>query len=465
MHLIWHRTELRTHDHPALMAALELSQNDGSGVLPLLIIDSKIFARPDLTPRRQAWFLENVRALRESYRKFGGDLIVREGEPAKVLDEFLAEMKSANHPIKTAHFIRNYTPYAKARDEAATGVLRKHGVDVQTYGGQYTHEPGEILSQSDTRYSIHAPYVKRWRELEKPEILARPKKIPALPSTLRIGEIPKIESNIPLPKPGEENAKRRLDWFLKNGEEDYQQIRQNPGLENKTSKLSYYFNIGVLSPRLAYSKATTYKWKFELSWWDFFADIMDNNPESAKREAVAAWRDFPWREDEAEFEKWKTGQTGFPLIDAGMRELNATGFMHNRVRMATADFLTRHLMIDWRLGEEYFRGQLLCGDRAQNVGNWQWVAGCGLSAKPYFRVGNPTSVSKAADIDGEYIKRWIPELAHLPSAVIHEPWLFSPALKNYEMPMINLKETRARYLETAKAHLAKSKTDKEKIDE
>lgn len=459
MHLVWHRTELRTHDHPALTAALRLAQKDGSGILPLVIIDSKIFQRADLTSRRQAWFLENVRALRESYRKFGSDLVVREGEPSKVLDELLAELENTKNAIKTAHFIRNYTPYAKTRDAAAVKIFLEHGVEVRDYGGQYTHEPGEVLSQNETRYSIHAPYVKRWRELEKPVILPRPKKIPALPSHLRIGEIPKIESDIPLPKTGEENAKRRLDWFLKNWEGDYQQVRQNPGVEDRTSKLSYYFNIGVLSPRLACSKATTYKWKFELSWWDFFADILDNNPHSAKQEAVPAWRDFPWRENAAEFEKWKTGQTGFPLIDAGMRELNATGFMHNRVRMATADFLTRHLMIDWRLGEEYFRGQLLCGDRAQNVGNWQWVAGCGLSAKPYFRVGNPVSVSKAADIKGEYIKRWIPELAHLPQAVIHEPWLFSPAPKNYEMPMINLKETRARYLEIVKAHLAKSKAN------
>lgn len=461
MHLIWHRTELRTHDNPALAAAMEFSKRDGGGVLALVIIDPKIFARADLTPRRKAWFLENTRALRESYQKLGSDLIVREGEPSKVLDELARELKAINHQIISAHFIRNYTPYAKARDADATRVLQSHGVEVWNYGGQYTHEPGEVLTQNQTRYTIHAPYLKHWRELEKPAILKRPKTIAALPSGTRVGEIPRVESDIPLPKTGEENAKRRLDWFLKNGENEYQKVRQFPAMENQTSKLSYYFNIGVLSPRLAQSKATTYKWKFELSWWDFFADIIDNNPESATQESVPAWRGFPWRENAAEFSKWKNGETGFPFVDAGMRELNATGFMHNRTRMACADFLTRHLMIDWRLGEEYFRGQLLCGDRAQNVGNWQWVAGCGLSAKPYFRVGNPVSVSKKADEGGEYIKRWIPELSHLPQAVIHEPWLFSPAPKNYQMPMVNLKETRARYLETAKAHLQKSKTSSE----
>lgn len=174
---------------------------------------------------------------------------------------------------------------------------------------------------------------------------------------------------------------------------------------------------------------------------------------------MEAWRDFPWRYAEKEYEKWQRGETGFSLIDAGVRELNTTGFMHNRVRMATADFLTRHLMIDWRWGEEYFRGQLLCGDRAQNVGNWQWVAGCGISAKPYFRVGNSILVGKKADPKGEYIKRWIPELKDLPSAVIHEPWLYAPAPENYPPPMVNHKESRARYLETAKAHLQKNKRE------
>lgn len=459
MHLVWHRAELRTHDQPALAAAIDRARQNGSGVLALVIIDSNIFKRGDLTPRRQAWFLENVRALRESYRKFGSELIVREGEPAKVLDEIARELHGTKYQLVSAHYIRNYTPYAKQRDAEATKVLQKYGIEVRDYPGQYTHEPGEVLTQTGTRYGVHGPFIKHWRELAKPKILPRPRAIPAPPGSLRIGNIPLVKCDIELPRTGEENAKRRLDWFLKYCEKDYQEVRQFPMLEDKTSKLSYYFNIGVLSPRLAFSKATDYKWHFELSWWDFFADILDNNPDSTYREATESWRGFPWREAQKEFEKWKNGETGFPFVDAGMRELNATGFMHNRARMATADFLTRHLMIDWRLGEEYFRGQLLCGDRAQNVGNWQWVAGCGLSAKPYFRVGNPVSVSKKADPDGAYIAKWVPELAELPAPCRLEPWLFSSAPVTYAMPMVNLQETRARFLETAKMHLAKAKSN------
>ncbi len=458
MHLVWHRTELRTHDHPALCAAHELARQDGTSVLPLVIIDPKIFGRADLTPRRRAWFLENTCALRESYRKLGSDLIVREGDPTQVLDDLARELKSAKHPLRTAHFIRNYTPYAKTRDAAATQAMQKHAVQVFTYGGQYTHEPGEVLTNEGGRYTVHGPFIKKWRSLEKPEILARPRKLPPLPPEVLCGEIPHVESDIVLPKTGEAAAKRRLDWFLANNEENYQAIRSLPALEDATSKLSYYFNIGVLSPRLAQSKATTYKWNFELSWWDFFADLLDKHPDSASEEAVPAWRGFAWRNDSADFERWKNGGTGFPLIDAGMRELRQTGFMHNRVRMATAEFLTRHLQIDWRLGEELFRGWLLCGDRAQNVGNWQWVAGCGLSAKAYFRTGNPISLAKTADPNADYIRRWVPELADLTPAQIHELGQSDARPANYPAPMVNIKETRARYSETAKAHLAKSKS-------
>jgi len=459
MHLVWHRADLRTHDHPALQAALERARADRSGVLPLVIVDADIFARPDLTARRQAWFLENVRSLRASYCKLGSDLVVRSGQPCAVLEALLQDLHAANIVVHTAHYIRNYTPFAKQRDAAATELLQARGIEVFTYGGQYTHEPGEVLSQTGTRYSVHGAYVKRWRELPAPVTVKRPKAIPPLSPAVNPGEIPVVESDIPLPRPGEEDAKRRLDWFLRNVESDYAESRQFPEKENGSSRLSYYFNIGVLSPRLAAAKAVSYKWKFELSWWDFFADLLDNNPNILTQEAVPAWRGFPWRDDAAALARWKEGTTGFPIIDAAMRGLNQTGYMHNRVRMATADFLTRHLMVDWRQGEEYFRAQLLDGDRAQNVNNWQWVAGCGLSAKPYFRVGNPVLVSKKCDPDGTYIRRWLPELEHLPDAVIHEPWLFSPAPEKYAAPMVNLKETRLRWLEMAKAHLARAKSN------
>jgi deoxyribodipyrimidine photo-lyase len=453
MHIVWHRTELRTHDQPALHFAAQMALQNGETLLPLVIIDPKIFARPDLTPRRRAWFMENVRALRESYKKLGGNLVVREGEPHQVLDEICAEFSGGKNRVTHMHFVRNYTPYAKERDAGVRKICEKRGIRVLDYPGQYTHEPGEVLNEAGKPYSVFAAFRKKWGTLPKPELFDAPGTLPPFPS-VRIGEIPKIASDIPLPDSGESAALARLDWFLGAPEKAYDKTRSRPDLEDATSKLSYRFNIGTLSPRLAQHRATTYKWKFELTWWDFFAGVLDAMPESATQESNLSWRGFPWRDGNAEqIHRWSHGETGYPLVDAGMRELQATGFMHNRVRMACADFFSRHLMIDWRIGEEIFRGLLLCGDRAQNVGNWQWVAGCGLNAKAYFRVSNPLSLSRTADPEAVYIKRWVPELR---DASPEEIFTLSSTRKNgYPAPMLDIRQTRARYIETARAHLAK----------
>lgn len=460
MHIIWHRTELRTHDQPALHHAAKMAAESGESLLPIVIIDPKIFGRQDLTARRQAWFLENTRALRESYRKLGSDLIVREGEPHRVLDELCEEFGNAENKATHLHFVRNYTPYAKERDGKVRQTMEKRGLRVLDYAGQYTHEPGEVLNEQGNPYSVFAAFRKKWATLEKPELFEAPKTLPPLPKTA-IGEIRKVECDIKLPDFGEEAALQRLDWFLGEPEKVYDRTRSRPDLEDATSKLSYRFNIGTLSPRLAQHRATTYKWKFELTWWDFFASVMDAMPESAHEESNKTWHGFPWREGTGEeIERWTNGQTGYPLIDAGMRELQQTGFMHNRVRMACADFFSRHMMIDWRTGEEIFRGLLLCGDRAQNVGNWQWVAGCGLNARAYFRVSNPLTLSKTADPEALYIKRWIPELRDVKNDDIFAG-ISSTRCADYPAPMLDFKVTRARYIETAKTHLAKSKKEPE----
>lgn len=456
MHIVWHRAELRTHDQPALWHAAQTAIENGETLLPLVIIDPEIFNRADLSPRRQAWFLENTRALRESYRKVGSDLVVREGEPHCVLGELCDEFSNIKNAVTDLHFIKNYTPYAKARDGKVRDAMAKRGVRVLDYGGQYTHEPGEVLNDSGKPYSVFAAFRKKWATLEKPEIFDAPTKMPPFPKT-KIGEIRKVECDISLPDFGEDAALQRLDWFLGEPEKIYERTRARPDLEDATSKLSYRFNIGTLSPRLAQNRATTYKWKFELTWWDFFAGVMDAMPESANQESQLSWRGFPWRPgSQEEIERWTFGQTGYPLIDAGMRELQQTGFMHNRVRMACADFFSRHMMIDWRVGEEVFRGLLLCGDRAQNVGNWQWVAGCGLNAKAYFRVSNPTTLSKTCDPDALYIKRWVPELRDVSNDDIFAG-TSSTRCAQYPAPMLDNKQTRMRFIETAKSHLAKSK--------
>ena len=456
LHLVWHRADLRTHDHPALVVALEMAKSGGI-VVPVVIVDDAIFERPDLTPRRQAHFLENVRALRESYRQLGADLVVRRGKPEVELDKLAQEWGD----VFSIHFIKTYTSYAKARDAATATALSNRGIEIHAYGGQYTHEPGEVLTNDGGRYGVFGPYRRKWQTLDKPDVLAKPDKLPALPSKIKVGEIPRVESDIALPDAGENAALGRLEWFLKNGEETYEKTRNEPAREDSTSKLSYYFNIGVLSPRLAFERANTEKWRQELTWWDFYADVLDRAPESNAIEYRAEWREFPWRENDeiqGDLERWKNGQTGYPLVDAGMRELQQTGFMHNRVRMICASFLTKHLLIDWKIGEEIFRGLLLCGDRAQNVGNWQWVAGCGVDPSPYFRVFNPTGQGEKFDKRGEYVRRWVPELADVDAKNIYEPWKLDAMPKGYPAPMIDLDEGRDRYLEKAKAYLAEQKS-------
>jgi deoxyribodipyrimidine photo-lyase len=455
MHLIWHRTELRTHDQPALHAAAAMARESNSKVLPLVVIDDKIFARADLTPRRRAWFLEHTRALRQSYRDLGCDLVVRQGEIGQQLERVVLEAREAGHPLTHAHFVRNYTPYAKERDAQAAKIFEKHGIQVLATGGQYTHEPRSVLTNEGKRYGVFGAYRKKWQTLEVPEIHQKPQSLPSLPSKMRIGEIPPSDSEIALPEAGEAAALKRLQWFVENAEADYARTRNEPGREESTSKLSYYFNIGALSPRLAMHTARTYKWKFELTWWDFFADVLDRLPESATLEARPEWRGFPWRHDEGDIERWKSGQTGFPYVDAGMRELNQTGFMHNNVRMYAASFLTKHLLIDWKVGEEIFRGLLLCGDRAQNVGNWQWIAGSGVDAAPFFRIYNPVTQGQKRDSKGEYVRRWIPELEDVPDELLHTPWLAPTPPRNYPAPMIDLAEGRERFLKVARERFKK----------
>ena len=454
VHLVWHRAELRTHDQPALAEAVRLARENGGQVLPVVVIDRKIFGRPDLTPRRKAWFLENTRALREDYNAKGGALLVREGIPAEEIEQLAREVKATH-----LHYGRNYSPYAKERDEAVGSAMDKLGVKVCTYDAQYTHPPSTILSGTGKRYGIFGPYGKKWLSLPQPELAPEPKEMPPVSSHIRRGDIPHVDPEIALPVPGQKAAQQQLADFLEEGEEGYQEARNFPARQPGTSRLSYYFNIGVLSPRLASHRAHSAKWRSELAWWDFNAEVLDKQPEGAKEEFREIWRGFPWRHDDEQTEKWKNGMTGFPLVDAGMRQLAQTGFMHNRARLVTASFLTKHLLIDWRVGEAIFRGWLLCGESAQNIGNWQWVAGCGYDASPFFRVFNPVSQAEKFDPEGEFVRQWVPEIAHLPNKVIQTPWAASQPPKDYPKPMIDLKFGSERFKKTAREFLAERRAE------
>ncbi len=453
MQIIWHRSELRTHDQPALAAALAAAEE--GPVVPLVIVDPVIFARATTTPRRQAWFLENVRALRESYRALGSDLVVREGVPHEIFGDWVKE-----HEVGGVHFVRNHTPYARERDARVTEVLEKAEVRWTAHDGQYTQPPGTIRTGSDTPYGVFGPYSRKWLAAPRPKLAATPRALPAVPSRLTRGTIRRVESDISLPGTGEGAAQEILATFLKRAEAAYATARNFPAKVPGTSLLSMYFNIGVLSPRLAVSRAKNPKWRSELAWWDFNAEVLDRLPEGATEEFKESWRGFPWRHSNVESDRWAEGMTGYPMVDAGMRQLRRTGFMHNRARMVTASFLCKHLLIDWRIGEAVFRGLLLCGDSAQNIGNWQWVAGCGFDPSPYFRVFNPVAQGEKFDPKGEYVRQWVPELAHLEGKAIHRPWEAGVSPKDYPAPMIGLEEGRDRFLEAARGFLKDRKPTK-----
>ncbi len=420
MTIVWHRADLRTHDHPALSEACKSGE-----VLGVVNLDPNILNKT--SGRRKAWFIENAIRLKNSYKELGGTLTIEEGTPWEVLPA-IAKKHSAN-----VYAIKSYTPYGVFRDQKV-----ESDCNIIWFPGNYVQEPGSVIKPDGKPYTVFTHYYNKWKTLAPPTILPPPKQITSPKTISEDFDVP--NSEIQLPPTGESSAQKALQHFLKNKLSNYDTGRNSLD-SSGVSKLSYYFNIGVLSPRLAMNQAKkanpagSEKWIAEIAWRDFMADLLFHNPRMLVEPFDAKWNKFNWNQDKQLFTKWKEGKTGFPVIDACMRELNATGWMSNRGRMIVSQFLTKLMLIPWQWGEEYFRQQLLDGDTSQNVGGWQWSAGLGIDAAPYFRIFNPISQSKAHDPTGSYIKKWVPECNGNP-----EP------MKN---AVINIQEARARYLSLA----------------
>jgi deoxyribodipyrimidine photo-lyase len=350
---------------------------------------------------------------------------------------------------QTVYWNDDHSPFAVARDTAVAGNLAR----VSRHEGSYIHGPAAVLKSDGTPYRVFTAYWNKWHEM--------PVDLPGEPAQTAIVN----ERGVPLPlfemQPdvGEHGAHRRMDAFLSEVD-DYETIRDDPSAD-ATSRLSADLKFGTIAPhRLAVEvgDATQGRRAFlrQLAWRDFYAQIMADRPDTTDTEYRHEYSSIAWAKDREGFEAWKTGRTGFPLVDAGMRQLASEGFMHNRVRMIAASFLVKDLLIDWRLGERWFRRHLLDGDVAQNVGNWQWVAGTGVDAAPYFRVFNPTTQSRRFDPHGEYIRRWVPELNGLSGHEIHDPWETAPTnpglsalliRSGYPMPIVDHREARSRTIE------------------
>ncbi|NJD09049.1 MAG: deoxyribodipyrimidine photo-lyase [Gemmatimonadetes bacterium] len=413
MQLVWHRGDLRTHDHAALVAAVAAGSTVG-----VVILDPNVLG--PASPRRRAWFLENVRALRVSYEALGGTLLVRTGEPWLVLPVLCAQLRA-----QRVRALRSHTPYGRVRDQRTAAALAR----ITWHDGLYLRAPGHVRARSGNPFTVFGAFFRVWRDGPAPEPLEPPSHIPAPAHALaECGEIPTAPSDVPLPPAGEAAALAALREFAERRALAYADTRDR--LDGAGgARLSYYLNIGALSAATAadalWHRPGTgpQKWLAELAWRDFLADLLERHPELIGRAFQPRWERFHWRAAEPDFVAWRDGRTGIPAVDAAMRQLRATGWISNRARMLAAQFLSKHLRIDWRRGERVFYEWLLDADRASNTGNWQWAAGLGIDNVPYFRVFNPVAQAEQHDPDGTWLQRWVPECngdpRPLPGAIVN----------------------------------------------
>ncbi|MBD1397670.1 deoxyribodipyrimidine photo-lyase [Pontibacter sp. JH31] len=399
--IFWFRRDLRLDDNAGLYEALRSDHP----VLPVFIFDKLILDKLDDKQDARVTFIhETVIELRKELEAKGGTLLVRYGEPLEVLRELIKA-----HEMAAVYTNHDYEPYARERDNQVQELLQTEGIAFHTYKDQVIFERDEIMTGSGTPYKVYTPYKNTWLKKFKEDMV---KPYPSLRhldklANIKAEAIPTLEemgfrkSNLQVPKP----------LLSKQVLENYAAKRDLPALD-ATSHVSPYLRFGLISVRSLVAKALQHSdtWLQELIWREFFMQLLYHFPESATESFAPKFRHISWRNDEVDFQKWCEGKTGFPLVDAGMRQLNATGFMHNRVRMVVASFLVKDLLIDWRWGEAYFAEKLLDYEQSSNVGNWQWAAGTGADAQPYFRVFNPSSQSEKFDRDKAYMRRWVPEL-------------------------------------------------------
>lgn len=434
----WIRRDLRLGDNQTLAEALR-----DPPILPVYILDPSLI---DSAPERRLDFLyQNLRQLKGELRGRGSDLILRRGKPVEAL-QALVEETGADRIIAEEDF----TPYARLRSVLVGGCL-----PLRLVQGQLGIHPLGALKANGKPYQVYTPFKRNWLAL-RTEIkqLPAPDRIPTIPG-VSSEDIPPGRETPGFPA-GERAALQRLEDFFSGPIENYHLGRDRMDLDG-TSKLSPYFHFGILGLRTGMHQALkaltaaaapdgVRVWLEELIWREFYIHILFHFPEVRTQNFRPEYDRLRWRNDQSEFEAWKQGRTGYPIVDAGMRQLRETGWMHNRARMVTASFLVKHLLIDWRWGERWFRENLLDGDLAANNGGWQWVAGTGTDAAPYFRIFNPMTQSRKFDPEGTYIRRWVPELQSLDRSAIHAPWEKGLTVDGYPGPIVDHRQARERAL-------------------
>jgi deoxyribodipyrimidine photo-lyase len=423
--IVWFRQDLRIRDNPALLAAAAKG-----AVVPVFILDETHDDWP-LGGASRWWLHHSLAALRTEL----GRLALFRGAPADILPALAKKTGAA-----AVCWNRCYDPHAVARDTELKTLLQERGLGVQSFNGGLLHEPWEIATGSGGPFKVYTPF---WRaSLTKP--VAPPQPAPKLEITMCGDQGETLEDWALLPtqpnwaaswdklwRPGEAGALARLDEFTSGVLAGYDELRDRPDLPG-TSRLSPHLHWGEISPRQVFARVSLHehaaqrkgaeKFLSELGWREFCHHLLYHFPTLPKANWRSAFDAYPWRDSAEDLKAWQQGRTGYPLVDAGMRELWRTGWMHNRVRMIAASFLIKHLRIDWRKGESWFWDTLVDADLANNAAGWQWVAGSGADASPYFRIFNPVAQGRKFDPNGGYVRRWCPELARLPDEFIHAPF-------------------------------------------
>jgi len=429
--LLWFRQDLRLHDLPSLQAAAQQGP-----VLPVFILDND--AAGDWAPGGASrwWLHHSLTALADSIDGAGGRLILRRGDSTECLKSLCDETGAT-----AVHCSRRYEPWASRQEARLHEELAGVDVTLKRYPGALLHEPGSVLTKDGEPYKVFTPF---WRACQR-ESVARPRSLPevdwadavasdALDDWDLLPTSPDwAEGWDALWTPGEDGAHRRLKDFLDNAVAGYAKQRDLPAVAG-TSRLSPHLHHGELSPRQVWALCEQHKqaepeatkavdkFQAELGWREFSYHLLHFFPHLPEKAFKDNFRDFPWNNDRQQLRRWQRGQTGYPIVDAGMRELWQTGYMHNRVRMIVASFLCKHLLIAWQEGEAWFWDTLVDADLASNGASWQWVAGSGADAAPYFRIFNPMTQGEKFDKDGAYVRHWVPEIADLPDKYLHSPW-------------------------------------------
>jgi len=423
--LLWLRRDLRLHDHPALRAALD----DEGPAVPVFCLDPRLLGGRHASGPRTQFLLECLADLDESLRRRGSRLIVRNGRPEQVLPELARELEA-----KRVFWTGDVSALATRRDRAVGRKLEAVGAEVRVLPGLFAlDDPKALLTSTGHPYRVFTPFHRAWLQYARREVLPAPRSLPALPSAVEAGPLPTLldlglkETVDQAPAGGEHAGRRRMQRFLVEGVAEYGSGRDDLGA-HASSRLSPYLHFGCISPRELEARlprgSGAEEFRRQLCWRDFYAHVLAHFPANARHEFQDRYREsIRWSRDQKHFQAWCDGRTGYPLVDAGMRQLLREGWMHNRARLVVGSFLTKDLGLDWRWGERWFMRLLIDGDEANNNGNWQWIASVGVDPQPPFRrIYNPARQQAGFDPDGTYVRRYVPELRDVPDRYLAEPW-------------------------------------------